>query len=490
MTVMNDQERMSEPAASLTSVEVRAQLEKLLERDLLGPWDSPEEELPPGTSPAERYLLGRLVPQQPQREVTPGEGVLDDSPETVDRETVGVSHDGEDDVEPEATVRAGSMAASSLGLSFTVGADVDVIAVTASWGRYERRYSETQQTEQGRPRMVWRRVPAGGSVEVRLDTDETGTEVPDPEQEGVVVRYTVRHRGSRRVVDLALVNGQPHPPTTPDTARLYQAGLTVTALDGASAVFVGLNDPELGDRPAGNDDERLHLALLHRQHREYAHGRQCAVDALVREGDTRAWTLRTTSFPSAEVRVVVPGDRRRIAGLILDMRRLGGPELARDELVRALRPLVSGYRTWLDEQEELLASDPEVASYSPAGEHALAQARALADRLDRAVDLLRDNGLAREAFRFANQAMALQRVRSELVRARLTDPDAPVGELLRRLDVPANRSWRPFQLAFVLLCLPGLTDRPTPTRTAEWTTGRSSCCSSPPAAVRPRRTSA
>ena len=30
--------------------------------------------------------------------------------------------------------------------------------------------------------------------------------------------------------------------------------------------------------------------------------------------------------------------------------------------------------------------------------------------------------------------------------------------LLRRLDVPENRSWRPFQLAFVLLCLPGLTD--------------------------------
>jgi hypothetical protein len=50
-----------------SSFEVREALESLLERDRLGPWDGPEEELPPGTIPAERYLLGRLVPAPPAR---------------------------------------------------------------------------------------------------------------------------------------------------------------------------------------------------------------------------------------------------------------------------------------------------------------------------------------------------------------------------------------------------------------------------------------
>ncbi|MGH3973901.1 MAG: hypothetical protein ACRDS9_11345, partial [Pseudonocardiaceae bacterium] len=117
--------------------------------------------------------------------------------------------------------------------------------------------------------------------------------------------YTVRHKGPRRVVDLALVNAQAHPPSTPDTARLYQAGLAVAALDGASAIFVGHNDPDLCDRPTATDDERQHLDLLHRHHREYAVGRQCAVDASVRDGDTRAWKLATTSFPSADLAKVV-----------------------------------------------------------------------------------------------------------------------------------------------------------------------------------------
>ncbi len=446
-------------SATATSFEVRAELEDLLERDLLGPRDGPDEELPPRTSPAERYLLGRLVPRDaPADEDTADKddaNEADQDPSLVDRE-VSETGDGDDsDVESEAVVRSGSMAASAIGLSFIVGDDTDTVLAEAAWGRYERAISEVHVTEQGRPRTVWKRSPCGGQVEVPLHAEGAGSLVPDARQEGVVVHYTVRHRGRRRIVELALVNGQPAPGASQDTARLYQVGLTVTALDGHRAVFAGHNDPELGDLPSDRDDERLHLALLHRQQREYAHGRQCAVDVDVRDGDPRAWRLATTCFPAAEVPLVVPG---HVPGLVLDMARLGSAELARDELVRALRPLAAGYRDWLGVQEARLTQEAEVARYAPAGEQALTAAREVAARLDRAIDLLRDNGIAREAFRFANQAMALQRVRSEVVRARLADPAAGVGGLLRKYDTPGFRSWRPFQLAFVLLCLPGLTD--------------------------------
>jgi hypothetical protein len=452
----------TEPTPPATSFEVRDKLEKLLERDLLGPWDGPDEELPPRTSPAERYLLGRLVPRQPPPEQAaaepedPGEAVdaEEHDPSLLDREVTGAADDPGDDAESEATVRSGSMAASAIGLAFSVPADVDAVLVKATWGRYQQAPSHTHETEQGRPRMTWQRHPGGGAVEVPLATEDSAALVPDPEQEGVVVYYTVRHRGPRRVVELALVNGQRGAAKTPDVARLYQVGLTVTALDEVEAIFLGHNDPALDEPVSGSDDERLHLALLNREHREYAHGRQCAVDVAVREGERRAWRLSTTCFPVAEVPLVVPG---KVPGLVLDMARLGSPELGGDELVRALRPLVTGYRRWLDGQEAAL-TDAEVARYAPAGEHAVERARDVADRLERAIDLLRDNGIAREAFRFANQAMALQRVRSEVVRARLADPDADVSPLLREHDVPRNRSWRPFQLAFVLLCLPGLTD--------------------------------
>lgn len=444
--------------AAKSSYEVREELERLIERDLLGPWDGPYEELPPGVPPAERYLVGRLVPRTRPSDPPPPQTEVDDAPDLVDREVTTAGDDAdENDVETAQATRTGSMAASALGLSFRVPGDVDRLLVEASWGRYAPAPSEVHVTEQGRPRSVWKRTPAGGRVEVELAEGDGQPLVVDPDCEGVVLRATVRTRNGCKVVDLALVNDQAMPSGNPDVARLYQTSLAVTALDGARAVFVGHNDPELGEAPSTADPERLHLALLYRRHRLYAHGRQCAVDAAVRDGENRAWRLRTTSLPAADVPLTVPAGMSAMPGLVLDMARLGSSELARDDLVRGLRPLVTGYRSWLAVQRQRL-EDPEVAAHTPAGEQAVELAESLADRLDRAIDLLRDDGRAREAFRFANQAMALQRVRSEVTRHRMARPEERLADLLATLDVPAQRSWRPFQLAFVLLCLPGLTD--------------------------------
>src|SRR4051812_26529628 len=47
-----------------TSFQVRDELEKLVARDLLGPWDGPLEEFrPKAMGPRERYLVGMLGPK-------------------------------------------------------------------------------------------------------------------------------------------------------------------------------------------------------------------------------------------------------------------------------------------------------------------------------------------------------------------------------------------------------------------------------------------
>ena len=451
-----------------TGYQVRAELEDLVQRELLGPWDGPEEELPPGTTPGERYLLGKLVPQRAdqQEPVASDDGDregaddddVEDRPELTDDAGIDLDPDDPDGAPSAAAVRTRSMSASSLGLVFAVPTDVDRVAVTATWGRYDRGPSRTQETPTGRLAIVWRRVPVEGGVEIPLDAEGRGEALASTEQDGVVVRWRVRHRGARRVVEVFLVNGQSVPTDLPDRARLFQAALSVTALDGAAAVFVGQNDPDLPELKREADNELRLLALQHRSQRLYSTGRQCAVDADVRPGERRAWRLTTTCFPAADVPTVRAGDAADSPGVELDMGRLGNPELEPDDLVRGLRPLVEGYRSWLGTQATRIGADPEVARYRDVAEPALDRALSVAARLDRAVDLLRDNAQAREAFRFANQAMARQRVRSELVRRRTADQGLSVRSLLSALDRPANRSWRPFQLAFLLLCLPGLTD--------------------------------
>src|SRR4051794_3113495 len=106
-------------SGDVTAYEVRAQFENLLERDLLGPWDGPTEELPAGSSPGERYLLGRLVPRRSDvAEPVTDEGEDDDvetRPELVEESGLDLGDDAADDVAPAAAIRTRAMSASSLG---------------------------------------------------------------------------------------------------------------------------------------------------------------------------------------------------------------------------------------------------------------------------------------------------------------------------------------------------------------------------------------
>jgi hypothetical protein len=448
-----------------TGFDVRAELESMLQRDLLGPWDGSIEELPAGTSPGERYLLGKLAPHRAagvepvaSPEEAPEDDDVEDRPELVEGPGLDLSLDDGTETPSPAAIRGRAMAASSLGLVFSVPPEVDRISVDASWGRYERGASDIQTTDTGRPRTVWRRVPAGGSLEVAISEDGFGSACPDGAQENVELRWRIRLRNGRRLVELFLVNAQPARDELLDRDRLFQVTLTVTAINGFDAVFLGHNDPYLPEVHRESDDELLLLALQHRAQRLYATGRQCAVDADVRDSESRAWRLRTTSFPAAEVNMVAAGDPADTPGLVVDMATLGSDELSGEDLIRALRPMIGGYRHWIDRQAERLENDVEVARYVDVARLAVERAREVADRLERSVELLRVDPLALEAFRFANRAMASQRVRSELVRRRASGSEGEVRDLLVELDTPAMHSWRPFQLAFVLLCLPGLTD--------------------------------
>ena len=104
------------------------------------------------------------------------------------------------------------------------------------------------------------------------------------------------------------------------------------------------------------------------------------------------------------------------------------------------------------------------ASPSPRGCH-LEDARATAGRIRAGIAALADPDVA-EAFRFANHAMWQQRVHTIAAESRRRDDALRLHDAVTAADIPRNRSWRPFQLAFVLLNLPALADPSHPERTA------------------------
>jgi hypothetical protein len=427
--------------------QVREGLEALVLAELLGPAGGEREELAK-EPPTERYLVGMLAPRR-----TPA------PPDEQDALALGGDAPGDDGrPEPEAPPVT-TLFASSMGLTCAVDGRVDDVRVTASWGRYLRDRATSEDAGSG---LVWRREPGGGTVRLRLAEGDLDSQAPDPAQPDVLIRGRARRHGDDWLLTVFLINDQRQPRERADQAWLFQATLALDAADGA-AIF--RRRPTL-DADDGDREART-LAMAYRRQVEFAVGHGVGVHADQDASDlARARLVHTAAVPAYEVPRTDPptaADVPELAAVTLDMAVLA--DTSDEDLAGRLGPLVDAYTAWIDRQRARLA-DPAAGldGFQDAAGHALDRCQATAGRIRRGIDLLAADPLAAEAFRFANRAMWQQRVHSLAAERRRRESEVDPRGALEDLDKPENRSWRPFQLAFVLLNLPGVSDPAHPER--------------------------
>jgi len=455
--------------------------------DLLGPQEGPNEVLPGGPPVRDRYLVGMLAPA--------GTVALDPARTEGGTGVEGLAEPGE--VADSAEVAKATFFPSSLGLTFAVDGSVNSLRMTASWGRYTKERSEAP--ESGTGPTVWCREPAGGTIEVALVDGDIPARPVSASQPEVVVRGQIRRLSGVWLVSLFLVNGQTAPRINKDSTWLFQVSLAVEAAEVGRAIFVGRAEalPD-ATRHASEEAETALLDLQYRDTVEFAVGHATAVHATVGPDDpSRAVRLETTALPGFELPVTeAPGAddtqlsapvREALGRVTLDMEVLA--QVPDQQWAGVLSPLVEAYELWLDEQDQRLASaDARLAAHSEAAQGALAHARHAASRLRAGIAVVAANPDAAEALRFANHAMWLQRVHT-LAGAHRHSPGGASESLAQALAHFAHRryhSWRPFQLAFLVLNLASLVDPTHPERAEE--PGLVDLLFFPTVAARPRPT--
>ncbi len=510
---MDDVRERSEPgleeivAGLMSSPEIRDELADLLRRDLLGPWGGETEifEAYEERTPRDRYIVGLLAPADiGEGEAAAIESALDDG-------DLAVSESGDEANEAGVpTSQVGRFFPSSLGLTFSVPVVEQSLQVVVSWGRYEQvpvdelrvlvegaaestdsaetsgsggkhqarsdsepapdPFAADESGDEGpegkkrvRRKKGWRRVPLDSGP---LIVDLTGDGVMSVPGQHVVVRWRSRTRGDVRLVSVWVVNQQTEasfPNFGKDSAWLFQTRLEVRATDGSSAVF--LSRPDLGvQQDVVPDAERELLDMLYRNTPDYAvgHGVATTFDEYPEQDlrvGRRAWRLATESLPTYDVAQTIAPTAKQVPGLanlVLDMAVLASGTAA--DAVAGMQPLVDSYREWLVEEESRIGVDPDLSDFNDVAREQIRRAREAADRIQLGLNLLVAEPPAWAAFRFANEAMAMQRQHVEAIRARSEDPDLSWKQALANADTPSQRSWRPFQIAFVLINLPSLTD--------------------------------
>ncbi|MEH0624631.1 helicase-related protein [Streptomyces stelliscabiei] len=431
-----------------------------LRRELLGPATdaTPEDrdEVLTEDAPIDRYLTGVLYPRS--ADPTAEQRIREDEAE----------HDGldiaplrtGDSVEESGTAQevgaAGSRRPSSMGLTFAVDPAIsDTVVISARAAVYEptdpegrpisARRAEARTTSEQRER--WRRK------ELVLPDSPVDVTSPAPDRKfdlgaGAALRVNVRrpHPTTGTVtVTVTLVNThQVGERELQDAFSLFQCGLTVRAVDDSTA-FV--------ERPAptfAHDADVAASRLLHRHAPTFAVGHGCAAEwdwtpPPIGMTDTRRAAVaevRSEFVPTLEV--LLTDSNPEIDSSALSM--LGLAERSETEVLAALEDLATGYESWIERkavEAEALTGD----THEKPAQAQVSACREALDRIREGIELLRTEPDLMRAFRLANRAMADQRARSAWVKSgRVGAPDPAVGR------------WRPFQIAFVLLCLAGIDD--------------------------------
>ncbi|WP_333774509.1 helicase-related protein [Streptomyces sp. IBSBF 3136] len=431
-----------------------------LRRELLGPAEDAEpedrDEILTQDAPIDRYLTGVLYPRAADKEAEERKKEETAAQDGLDAAPLLARDDVEESGTEQELGRAGDRRPSSMGLTFAVAPSISTtIVVSARAAVYkptdvdgnpvEPRRAEARTTSDQQEH--WRRVELD-LPDHRIDVTRPVGDERESLHGGVGLRITVRrpHRTSGTVtITVTLVNeNRVGKYDLQDAFSLFQCGLTVRAADGSTA-FVERSAPS-----TAHDPEIATSRLLHRHAPTFAVGHGCSAEwdwapppIGVTDIDKAAVPeIRSQFVPSVEV--LLTDSNPEIDTSALSM--LGLAERPDAEVLAALEALASGYERWIDrkavEAGALTGSNHEKAAHE--------QVRACREALRRireGIELLRTKPDLLRAFRLANRAMADQRARSAWVKnGRAGAPD------------PATGCWRPFQIAFLLLCLAGIDD--------------------------------
>tara|TARA_Y100001937_G_scaffold128230_1_gene203174 strand:+ start:12748 stop:16221 length:3474 start_codon:yes stop_codon:yes gene_type:complete len=424
--------------------EIRSELLRLVMEDLMGPKDGPEEEVPENRIP-DRYIVGRLAPLHLR--IDPGE--TDDLEEQDQL-------DGDDDGEETDAPLHASLFPSSVGLSFTVdGAETSFCAL-ARWGQYERGKSTVLQDKKGDFQNVWKRIPVEG-VEHEIELKEGAIEKLTASHDYPFAALSGRIRKTAEgnwSVSLYIRNDRETQGRGRGEDWMFQVELSVYGGKNSAGAPFCSRRPPVGAK--AKDDEERTQELVYRNHYEFAVGHGVAVEPVVSsERPERAERLSISFAPQIELPYTQLDPHGKDSDtLVLDMKVLS--ELKDAELFEALGALPDAYEAWIKQQSSQLAN-PDVEVHREQAQKVLAHCEQTSVRIKEGIELLQNSAAALDAFRFANRAMYLQRIHSLYSEKRRTAGRNYRGTL-EEFDIPANRTWRMFQLGFILLNLPALTN--------------------------------
>jgi hypothetical protein len=394
------------------------------------------------SGPSDTYLTGILWPRgnalEPIEDDT-GESAPDDDAAATDAAVPGYR----------------AIRPCSIGITFAVDMDVAVKIDLGKTSRYRLSIDgEAKKAGGSTGRRRWTRTPLGYAINIppsatsseRRENSFITRNGEVVEDLSVTIHVKRRVAGDQQTFTVTLINSLEAVDSQRDAACLFQTELIVRAVHDSG---VGAIRPR-PNLSMGGDEDAQSNAMLYRDVKEFAigHGIGSMWDPSARISTSEvktAWLpVLSVKGTSAKGHEFLAGFNKKYSNAL--RAEWIGREDARDEVLTAMLAFSATYRKWIEEELAAKLSDLD-DQYQAAAMMNLARCRNALRRINMGIETLKSNDSAWKAFSLANAAMDRQ-------------AQFKSKELANRRPL----TWRPFQLAYFLMVLPGIIDDRQPDR--------------------------
>lgn len=228
---------------------------------------------------------------------------------------------------------------------------------------------------------------------------------------------------------------------------------------------------KLAGSKTDQDDEKSNQ-LLFRKKKTFAVGHGCS-PAWVDDDSQIVNTISTEAIPTYEIKPIVPNELKSVELKMFDM-----SDLTKIDITSNLIKLNLEYEKWIDEQEAIAKGELKDDFLKTALRH-IESCRACLKRMKEGVELLKSNPKVNRAFKLMNKAMLLQQLHYGIEMRNWIVEKGNITGLEKSIIPDINDqstwqknsdgslkvgSWRPFQIAFILINLHSMLDAKHPDR--------------------------
>ena len=446
--------------------------------------------------PCKRYGVGVLYPRGVTLEGDVPSGIGDDEPdpsavdETAEAFNV-LTSDGEDSLrrigERRGRTEAGDddfdltganeYRPSTMAVSFVAEPKPgSSLKVNVRGGRYKRKVVTVESSD----RTWWLRSEVSGSVTFESSMLLGGkNRLVRPSPEGIrlsniegldleVTAFTRPRSDGTTLLTISLINrAVPGSNTGPDEVSLFQTRFQVELVDegerkSAIRPYGPSAERELSDSSL-IDLETESFDLLYRRMKIFGIGHGCSAD-WDGPAEDAVFDVRADPLPMVETPSITPTIRsKNIDGIVEDVAVPMGPLAGLDgenDGFASMERVVDLYEQWVEEKRREVGSLRQ--EYRGAANRHLQDCQRAVARLRSGLEFV-STGMARRAFKLANEAILLQQLRTRPT-ARATEIQGLRFTVPERLEVPdwkdarGRGTWRPFQIAFLLAAMESAVD--------------------------------